>query len=369
MALCGLRRAWRNAAVVPRSSRRLLSPGLPPIFHSPVQLNAACTSPPNNRVFVRQLASDSIRTLSKHCELANAQVDKASHDIVIGEANCSGCGSPFQTEDPNLSGFLPKEKLLPPSPDSRPQDEETEEEVDKQKTTESRAVICQRCFSLLHYNTALDITLKADDYLTHLAQLREKRALILLMIDVVDFPGSLFPSLNTLISPDSAVVVVANKADLLPKTTRSNLWRRFEGTIRDECLKTSLSGCEIAGVHFISAKLGRGVEELSQAISKHWGNRGDVFLLGCTNVGKSTLFNRLLVHLCGATPGELSSERNSLAPAATISQWPGTTLGLLSFPVMSTGKRTRLAGQARRKLNHTSGTYDYLLLLQYALYT
>ena len=82
-----------------------------------------------------------------------------------------------------------------------------------------------------------------------------------------------------------------------------------------------------------------------------WGNRGDVYLLGCTNAGKSTLFNRLLVYMCGVKPGELNRDSNIFVPMATISQWPGTTLALLSFPIMSVGKRKRLMAQAQaRKL-------------------
>ena len=118
-------------------------------------------------------------------------------------------------------------------------------------------------------------------------------------------------------------------------------------------LKTeSLGDHDVARIHFVSAKTGLGVSELADDIIESWGNRGDVYLLGCTNAGKSMLFNRLLVYMCGVKPGELNREgKNTFVPMATISQWPGTTLGLLSFPIMSVGKRKRLLAQARvRKL-------------------
>lgn len=44
----------------------------------------------------------------------------------------------------------------------------------------------------------------------------------------------------------------------------------------------------------ISAQTGYGVEELITKLHNVWEYKGDVYLIGCTNVGKSTLFNALL---------------------------------------------------------------------------
>ena len=261
-------------------------------------------------------------------------------------SSCSGCGAKFQSSDPDSSGFVPKEKLDELHRLSRTSDVDTQSSVDSVSP-----VICKRCFSLKQYNTALNISLSSDDYLRYLGHLREKKVLILLMIDISDFPGSVFPDLHTLISPSSQVVIIANKVDLIPKDVPDNFWRHFEKMLVKECKKWSLYDREVARVHFVSAKTGLGVSELAEDIVESWGNRGDVYLLGCTNAGKSTLFNRLLVYMCGVKPGELSRDSNLFAPMATISQWPGTTLGLLSFPIMSVGKRQRLIAQAQaRKL-------------------
>jgi ribosome biogenesis GTPase A len=50
---------------------------------------------------------------------------------------------------------------------------------------------------------------------------------------------------------------------------------------------------------------------------------GDVYLLGCTNVGKSTLFNALL------QSDYCKVKAVDLIQRATTSPWPGTTLNLL----------------------------------------
>lgn len=273
-------------------------------------------------------------------------------DMKSSNFDCSGCGARLQASDPKSVGYIPVtklEELQKCLEQSEPPENTPQEDVHNPKKVSTKTVICQRCHSLMHYNTALNITLKPDDYLAYLRHLKDKRALILLMIDVVDFPGSLFPNLNTLISPTNRVMVVANKIDLFPRNLAPQFWKNFEAAIINECQRSSLTGCKVDGVHFVSAKSGQGIEELTDSILTSWGNRGDVYLLGCTNVGKSTLFNKLLVTICGAVPGKISIDSNTNTPSATISWWPGTTLGLLSFPMMSTGKRRRLLAQARKR--------------------
>ena len=264
---------------------------------------------------------------------------------------CPGCGAKFQSSDPEIRGFLPPAKLAKLHQlisDSVDQNDTTES---SSTSTTANPIICQRCFSLKQYNTALNISLSSDDYLRYLGHLRDKDALILLMLDVSDFPGSIFPDLHTLISPSSQIVIVANKVDLIPRDVSNNFWKQFQKMLVRECKRLSLGDRDIARVHFVSAKTGLGVSELADDIIASWGSRGDVYLLGCTNAGKSTLFNRLLVYMCGVRPGELNRDdkMSTFVPRATISQWPGTTLGLLSFPIMSVGKRRRLMAQAEAR--------------------
>lgn len=53
-----------------------------------------------------------------------------------------------------------------------------------------------------------------------------------------------------------------------------------------------------------------------------------MFLVGCTNVGKSSLFNALL------QSDYCKSQASDLIHKATVSPWPGTTLNLLKFPIL-----------------------------------
>ncbi|CAB54438.2 G domain-containing protein [Caenorhabditis elegans] len=73
--------------------------------------------------------------------------------------------------------------------------------------------------------------------------------------------------------------------------------------------------------------------------------RGDIFLVGCTNAGKSTMFNALLQSdLCKVRAVDLVDR-------ATTSIWPGTTISLLKFPVMKPGPY-RLEMRRRRLMAH-----------------
>ena len=307
--------------------------------------------------------------------------------------NCSGCGAVLQSINPTKRGFIPKDKLgqwfnLVDDPKvAMLKENEHESGIVEGSTTTSNedndefnediedyfpetsvegndvessvsSLICKRCFSLKYYNSALSITLAEEDYLKHVQTIKTKRALLVLILDVTDFPSCIFPNLKDLISPSSSVLVVANKIDLFPPGLKTQFWVKFRDYIIQECINSGLTKSAIVGLRFISVKQGKGVHKLSEEIVKKWGNRGDVYLLGCTNVGKSSLFNKFLGHLCGSRPGELNMDSNLVTPKATISNWPGTTLGLLSFPLMSIGKRRRL--QARQKAREEKISLGFL---------
>ncbi|KFP23586.1 Nitric oxide-associated protein 1, partial [Colius striatus] len=82
-------------------------------------------------------------------------------------------------------------------------------------------------------------------------------------------------------------------------------------------------------VRLLSAKTGFGVEGLVSRLQRSWKCAGDVYLLGATNSGKSTLFNTLL------RSDYCKSRALDIVKRATVSSWPGTTLNLLKFPIIN----------------------------------
>lgn len=314
--------------------------------------------------------NEDVPSLVNKCKESNNKPDPDSVHVnefssvdINSSIMCNGCGTILQCTQPNTQGYVPTKKLHDlihqlqsnlNKQEVTPLDVNTSScskhsESPRQPSDNSfiDPPICQRCFYLKHYNTALDVTLPADEYKRHLSSLRDRQALILCIVDVIDFPSSLIPALNTIINPHSTVYFIANKVDLLPDLNRKAL-KRLETHILCEVQKQFLD-LRVTKLFFVSAKTKRGVNELTDAITTDWGNRGDVYLLGCTNVGKSSLFSLLLHSLCGAKPGDVKTISKIPAPAPTISHWPGTTLGVLSFPLLSIGKRRRLLAQAKRE--------------------
>ena len=98
--------------------------------------------------------------------------------------------------------------------------------------------------------------------------------------------------------------------------------------LKSEAMKMGFDEKYIKYISLISAKTGYGVEELITQLHGIWNYRGDVYLIGCTNVGKSSLFNSLLrSDFCKV-------EASDLVQRATACPWPGTTLRMLKFPIL-----------------------------------
>lgn len=85
---------------------------------------------------------------------------------------CSGCGITVQTTSPELPGYIP-EKLLTREP-----------------------VICQRCFRIKNYNETSSVTVDQDEFLKLLSQIGDKNALVIHIVDIFDFEGSLISGLQ-----------------------------------------------------------------------------------------------------------------------------------------------------------------------------
>lgn len=184
---------------------------------------------------------------------------------------------------------------------------------------------CQRCHFLKNYDTALKVQVNADEYINMLSKIKDERALAIVMVDLTDFPCSLWPNMIDIIGTRRPVIVVGNKVDLLPQDSDQYLEH-----IKN-CLEQSLIDCgfikaNIKHTSLISARTMYGIEGLITNLFNYKRN-GDVYLLGNVNVGKSTLFNALL----GSDYCKMRAR--DLIRRATSSEWPGTTLRMLKFPI------------------------------------
>lgn len=253
---------------------------------------------------------------------------------------CSGCGAELHCQHPNLPGYVTDEKFRAAT------------QADGGPTR----TVCRRCWLLVHHRRALRLRVSCEQYLelVSAALRRPEPSLVLYMVDLLDLPDVLLPDLPKLVGPKQ-LFVLGNKVDLLPQDAPGHL-KRLRQRLWDDCIRAGLvvapgsrkaqypagdepqgenknqnpparAGPVVKDVRLISAKTGYGVEELISALQRSWRYRGDVYLVGSTNAGKSTLFNTLLASDYCTAKGSEAIDR------ATISPWPGTTLNLLKFPI------------------------------------
>ncbi|MNO80298.1 Ribosome biogenesis GTPase A [compost metagenome] len=210
----------------------------------------------------------------------------------IGEQEaikCSGCGIKLQQEQPDLPGYVPAKAL------------------------EQERIICQRCFRIKNYNESSSVTVDQDEFLKLLSQIGNKNALVIHIVDLFDFQGSMISGLQRFVG-NNPVILAVNKIDLLPKVTN---WNKIKNWVQQQSKENGLKTEEIV---LCSAKKNQGFDRLLEMIATFRGDR-DVYVVGATNVGKSTLINRLI------------RDYSDLEEELTTSRYPGTTLDMVNIPL------------------------------------
>ncbi|GAA0340889.1 ribosome biogenesis GTPase YqeH [Bacillus carboniphilus] len=202
--------------------------------------------------------------------------------------SCIGCGVHIQTEDPNKMGYAPPSAL------------------------EKEEIVCKRCFRLKHYNEVQDVELTDDDFLRMLHSISEDDALVVKIVDIFDFNGSWITGIQRFVG-NNPVLLIGNKVDLLPKSVKHSKliqWMKFQAK------EMGLKPLDIA---LVSADRGKGMDEVLGVID-HFRKGRNVYVVGATNVGKSTFINKIIEKVAG--------EQNVI----TTSHFPGTTLDFIRIP-------------------------------------
>ncbi|WP_338750267.1 ribosome biogenesis GTPase YqeH [Bacillus sp. FJAT-52991] len=202
---------------------------------------------------------------------------------------CTGCGVEVQTEHPEGLGYAPASALS------------------------KEIIVCQRCFRLKNYNEVQDVPLTDDDFLKILNTLGTTDSLIVKVVDIFDFNGSWLPGLHRFVGKNP-VLLIGNKVDLLPKSVKPN---RLVHWMKQEARELGLKPVDVL---LVSSMKGQSIQEAIEAID-YYRNGKDVYVVGCTNVGKSTFINRIIKDVTG--------EKDVI----TTSHFPGTTLDMIEIPL------------------------------------
>jgi|SRR5699024_6239608 len=207
----------------------------------------------------------------------------------MNDEQCIGCGVTLQSEDKDKIGYVPHSSL------------------DKED------VLCQRCFKLRHYNKNETVSLDSHDFLQMVSTIHKTDSLIVHVIDIFDVDGTLLQNLQRIVG-NNPILLVGNKVDLLPKSTN-------KGKLKNWLLKTAKDvGLKIKDVHLVSSVQDIGINELAIQMEQERNNK-DIYVVGVTNVGKSTFINQFIQRSTG------------VKQAITTSYFPGTTLGFISVPL------------------------------------
>lgn len=229
--------------------------------------------------------------------------------IPVSNVPCNGCGAHLHCKDASIPGYVPSELFK------------------GLKHAELTTIHCQRCHFLINYNTAINVTVTPEDYINIISTIKDKYALAVIMVDLLDFPCSIFSGIKDILGSKRSIFIVGNKVDLLPQD-QPDFLNHIKRCLKTEAMKMGFEERFIKHISLISAKTGYGVEELITKLYSVWQTKGDVYLIGCTNVGKSSLFNALL------KSDYCKVEASNLVQRATTCPWPGTTLRMLKFPIL-----------------------------------
>lgn len=207
------------------------------------------------------------------------------------DLKCFGCGAIIQSDNEKHIGYVPKTAL------------------------NNENILCQRCFQLKNYHRLQESNMSKDDFLSILQTIGEKDCLIVYMIDLFDFNGSLIQGLMRHIAYND-VLVLANKRDVLPKSVKE---KKLEHWVRRQLKEEGIKPIDVI---ITSGKKNMNLDFIYESILEHRKGR-DVYVVGVTNVGKSTFINALLKHYAKVEDEYL----------ITVSEFPGTTLDLIEIPL------------------------------------
>uniref|UniRef100_A0A7S3DR38 G domain-containing protein n=1 Tax=Entomoneis paludosa TaxID=265537 RepID=A0A7S3DR38_9STRA len=349
--------------------------------------------PPHLDSFASDVSPQSLRDLGFKRELNPFAGDSSSRaekfKLDVKALTCSACGSNFQAKDESRPGYLPPDKystqvkLSKIEETRRLQDKAESEEwstddeidwliqtsggkvIDDKKLAEidvdqmakdlginpedheDKTVICKRCHGLQNFGKveeqlrpgwSEDPLLAQQKFRELLRPLGQKEAVIVALVDLFDFAGSVLPELDS-VAGSNPVIVAANKADLLPDKmgpVRVENWVRRELEYMGVRSLANIGGA----VRLVSSKTGKGVMSmLAKARDLAEEMDCDIYLVGAANAGKSTLMNYILRKTNEEGPEGVkksikkvrAGNMNQMKGAITTSPLPGTTLNFLKI--------------------------------------
>jgi len=174
-------------------------------------------------------------------------------------------------------------------------------------TTSMENDICQRCFRMKNYGEYQMVTKSNEEYLDILKGVGETKDLVLYITDLLNLERNI-ETIRSLIP--NKMILVLNKKDVLPKSVKETKLIKYLES-KDVFFEE---------VIVISANKNYNIDYLLKRI-KFYQTSKNVYVVGHTNAGKSSLINKLIKNYSDKTQ-EL-----------TMSPLPSTTLNTLTIEI------------------------------------
>jgi len=185
---------------------------------------------------------------------------------------CQGCGSILQSDNSNLDGYSKSVNNL----------------------------LCERCFRIKNYNDYKKVIKTNNDFMPIINNISKTKDLVVLLVDLFNIPNSLNKIIDNL---NNDILLVLTKRDILPLSVYDERLISYFDNLSNRVVDTIIC----------SSKKNFHIDELMDKIYKYK-NSSNVYVVGYTNAGKSTLINKILYNYTDKEP----MITTSLLPSTTI---------------------------------------------------
>jgi len=189
---------------------------------------------------------------------------------------CTGCGSYLQVDDPKKEGY----------------------------TISLDHTLCNRCFRINNYNEYQKIEKTNNEFIPILKKINETNSLVLLVVDILNINKDLNFITKYL---NNDIIFVLTKRDTIPYKVNNQKLLDYDYGIK--CIDKVI----------ISSNKNIGLDELYEKIYQYKKDK-NVYIVGYSNVGKSTLINKLIYNY------------SDINQTITTSMLPSTTIDSIEIP-------------------------------------
>jgi len=190
---------------------------------------------------------------------------------------CLGCGSVLNYENPNLEGY----------------------------TSKLDSTYCERCFRIKNYGEYKSVVKDNNTFINILKDINTTNSLVLLVVDIFNLPENFDVIINNV---SNSILLVLTKRDIIPKSIYEERLLEYMDNYKLNLLDKII----------VSSSNNYGMDELIEKI-KTYKRDNNVYVVGYTNAGKSTLINKLIYNY------------SDNLPTITTSPLPSTTLNSIEI--------------------------------------